>query len=311
MAFSPDGKAVLTGSRDKTARGSGTPPPASPSGHLEHKGAGRGRGVQPRRQGRTHRQHDRTAQLWDAATGKPIGPPLVHEGGVRAVAFSPDGKAVLTAAKTTRRGSGTPPRASQSGHGWSTRALYWPWLSVRTAISYSRVVMTERRSSGLHRAGKPIGPLHEHQGMVSAVAFSPDGKAVITGSRTTPGLDDHGVARRLAAPITTWVEVVTGLELDEQGSVRMLDNAAWRKRRERLDRGRGTTGNGRGSGGSTPSSSAPNPRPAHGPGSSESGGPRPKPPSTNVVLAQPFDSDVLLERAPLSRRPFPARQGRR
>ena len=54
VAFSPDGKAVLTGSLDRTAR------------------------------------------LWDAATGRPIGPPLAHQGEVIAVAFSPDGKAVLT-----------------------------------------------------------------------------------------------------------------------------------------------------------------------------------------------------------------------
>ena len=73
MAFSPDGKTVLTGSDDKTAR------------------------------------------LWDAATGKPIGPPLQHQRRVNAVAFSPDGKTVLTGSMTGRRGSGTRPRASPSG----------------------------------------------------------------------------------------------------------------------------------------------------------------------------------------------------
>ena len=62
VAFSPDGKTVLTGSDDGTAR------------------------------------------LWDAATGKPIGPPLPHQDAVNAVAFSPDGKTVLTGSwdKTAR-----------------------------------------------------------------------------------------------------------------------------------------------------------------------------------------------------------------
>jgi hypothetical protein len=62
-AFSPDGKRIVTASKDKTAR------------------------------------------LWDAATGKPIGEPLKgHDDTVRSASFSPDGRRIVTASsdKTAR-----------------------------------------------------------------------------------------------------------------------------------------------------------------------------------------------------------------
>ena len=39
---------------------------------------------------------DDTARLWEAATGKAIGPALRHRGKVETAAFSPDGKTVVT-----------------------------------------------------------------------------------------------------------------------------------------------------------------------------------------------------------------------
>ena len=40
---------------------------------------------------------DKTAWIWDAKTGKPVGEPLGHEGWVYAVSFSPDGQRIVTA----------------------------------------------------------------------------------------------------------------------------------------------------------------------------------------------------------------------
>jgi dipeptidyl aminopeptidase/acylaminoacyl peptidase len=47
---------------------------------------------------------DKTARIWDAATGKPIGELRGHDSAVRSAAFSPDGKRIVTASfdKTAR-----------------------------------------------------------------------------------------------------------------------------------------------------------------------------------------------------------------
>jgi WD40 repeat protein len=97
----------------------------------------------------------RTAAVWDAATGKAIGAPLGHEATVWAVAFSPSGKLLLTG-------------------GDDGTARVWEAAT-----------------------GKPVSPplLHSvllppnsRRGPVHAVAFSPDGTKVLTGS-------DDGTAR--------------------------------------------------------------------------------------------------------------------
>jgi tetratricopeptide (TPR) repeat protein len=152
VAFSPDGKTVLTGSEDRTAR------------------------------------------LWDATTGRPLGPPMTHLGQVDSVAFSPDGKTVLT------------------GSGDKTARL---WDAA---------------------TGRPLGPPLDHQGAVMSVAFSPDGTTVLTGSLdTTARLWDVSELPDNLARISTWVEAITGLGLDEFGSVNVLDNSTWRERREKLE----------------------------------------------------------------------------
>ena len=39
---------------------------------------------------------DKTARLWDAVTGRPLGQAMEHQDAVVSVAFSPDGKTILT-----------------------------------------------------------------------------------------------------------------------------------------------------------------------------------------------------------------------
>ena len=81
-----------------------------------------------------------------------------------------------------------------------------------------------------------IGPPLQHQGPVVAVAFSPDGKTVLTGGDKT--------ARLWPAPaplpgeperILLWAQVITGMEVDH-GAVRVLDASTWEERCRWLDK---------------------------------------------------------------------------
>jgi tetratricopeptide (TPR) repeat protein len=138
---------------------------------------------------------DGTARLWEAGTGRPLGPPMAHPRSVNAVAFSPDGKRVLTGSE-------------------DKMARLWDAAT-----------------------GRPLGPPLEHRGTVDKVAFSPDGKAVLTGGGdSTARLLDVSELPDNQEVVSAWVGVITGLGLDEFGSVNVLDNTEWLERREMLER---------------------------------------------------------------------------
>src|SRR5262249_53875813 len=99
VAFSSDGRILLTGSEDRTARlwDAATGKPRLPA--LEHDGAVHAVALSP--DGRTilTGSQDEAARLWDAATGRPIGPLLLHERTIEAVAYSSDGRSILTGSR--------------------------------------------------------------------------------------------------------------------------------------------------------------------------------------------------------------------
>ena len=104
VAFSPDGKIVMTGSFDGKSR-LWDAPTAQPLGpFMTHQARVTSVAFSPDGKSVLTGSQDTTARLWDAATGQPIGPKLTHRNFVSSVAFSPDGKTVLTGSmdKTAR-----------------------------------------------------------------------------------------------------------------------------------------------------------------------------------------------------------------
>ena len=84
--------------------------------------------------------------------------------------------------------------------------------------------------------GLPRGPALRHDGAVLAVAFSPDGRSALTGS-------DDNTARLWFLPekvheapdrLRLWVEVITGLAMNEWGDMRLLKPDEWKQRRDQL-----------------------------------------------------------------------------
>lgn len=124
---------------------------------------------------------DRTARLWDASTGKPIGKPLQHRDVVTVVALSSNNRTVLSAS------------FDGTAQLWDIRTqepiapvLRHKDRVLAAAISPDgkTVVTGSLDKTGRlwdARTGKPIGVPLQHSGKVQVVAFSPNSEMVATG----------------------------------------------------------------------------------------------------------------------------------
>jgi WD40 repeat protein len=151
---------------------------------------------------------------------------------VRAVAFRPDGKVVLTGsedgtAQAWDAVTGKPlGRALEHDGAVGVVALSPDGKTALTA-SGNKVWLWETGT------GIPLGPPVAHSGGVLAGAFVLGGRAVRT-------LDAQGKVRRWEVPaplagtveaLERWAQVLTGMELDDRGGVRVLEARAWQERR--------------------------------------------------------------------------------
>jgi WD40 repeat protein len=139
--------------------------------------------------------HDATARLWDAATGRPLTPSLVHQGPVAAVAFSPDGHLLATAS------------SDHTARFWDTATgePLGPPLPHRSAVTFL--------------AFRPDGQ--------NLLTRDTDGAARLW---PVPAPLAGDVGR-----INLWLQAATGMELDQGRAAGVLDAATWQERGRRLD----------------------------------------------------------------------------
>jgi WD40 repeat protein/tRNA A-37 threonylcarbamoyl transferase component Bud32 len=143
-----------------------------------------------------------TARLWDVATGKLIGQPLVHKAEIRGAAFSPDGRVVITcgddhAARLWEAATGRP-------RGEPMRHADIVWTAVFSPNGKVVLTGSADKTARLWDAetGKLLHTLTGHEHNVSSLAFSPDGKTVATGGQDrTVRLWEAATGRLTGSPL--------------------------------------------------------------------------------------------------------------
>jgi WD40 repeat protein len=182
VAFAPDGRTVITGSWDNTAR---LWDAATDTEIKRFEGHGdKVTAVAFAPDGKTviTGSYDETARLWDATTGTEIRRFEGHDSPVNAVAFAPDGRTVITGSEdNTARlwdaATGTEIRRFE-GHDSPVNAVAFApdGRTVTTGSDDNTARLWDAAT------GTEIRRFEGHGDPVTAVAFAPDGRTIITGS---------------------------------------------------------------------------------------------------------------------------------
>ncbi len=181
IAYSPDGKYLLTGSTDETARLWDAATGREVRQFIGHTNTVWGVAFSPDGKHILTGSFDKTVRLWDAATGKELRQFIGHTDAVSSATFSPDGKYILTgsADKTARLWDAATGQELRQFIGHTDIV----WTAAFSPDGKYILTGSADKTARLWDAatGQELSQFTGHLGSVIA-AFSPDGKYIATAS---------------------------------------------------------------------------------------------------------------------------------
>jgi WD40 repeat protein len=237
-AFSTDGRVLATGAEDGIVRFFDVESGALREKAITHPDIVYAVAFHPNGKVLATGCEDASIRFWDPNTLQPVGSPIKHPGGIKTLAYSRDGRILVSgcmdgAVRSWDTGTGNPagPPLMHSSEVWSV-AITADGSTVLAGSTDGTARLWDRVS------GRPLGRPFLHFNSVNAVALDPQGKTAATGGRDVvvqlwkvPAPVDGGLDR-----LTTWVQALAGMSLNDEGVVQSLTAAEWDERQKSLQK---------------------------------------------------------------------------